>query len=318
MLDDDPNQRLISRRRGINIARTGFNTSQHNRTLATQRVPPANPISRRALAPGFETGSITHGWAAAPAIDTEARESVRVRRCFLIEPLVVFEIRKEWVMPTLDFLKFRKSLPQKEYTKLVEGAISIYNEAQAWKPAAEKFLNGGKLPAKNAGDLDEEIVAVEKQVLAAQQKVKPPDPKADKLKELVDALQALKIQHREMVGTLVSQFEGLDSGGATEVAKDTKAAKATTDKALNEVQTEIGSLVKKMQAYHKEANGCILRQGGYVKSQRDNTQQTENLLGRKLKSKVDVKSFEQAQKDVTMLEEVIEHLQSSAQVIKRL
>ncbi|HEY3391927.1 MAG TPA: hypothetical protein VGK58_04430 [Lacipirellulaceae bacterium] len=221
-------------------------------------------------------------------------------------------------MPTLDFLKFRKSLPQKEYTKLVERAISIYDDARAWQPAAEKFLNGGKLPAKNAGDIDEEIVAVEKQVLAAQQKVKPPDPKANQLKELVDALQALKIQHREMVGTLVSQFEGLDSGGATEVAKDTKAAKGTADKALNEVQTEISSLVKKMQAYHKEANGCILRQGGYVKSQRDLTEQTENLLGRKLKSKVDVKSFEQAQKDVTMLEEVIEHLQSSAQVIKRL
>jgi hypothetical protein len=220
-------------------------------------------------------------------------------------------------MPRFNFLSLRKTMPQKEFAKLVDMVITTAEDFDDWEVAANKFLNGGKLPAKSADDIDKAITQSENIVLAASKKLGPKDPVASQMSDIVKGMQGLKIAHRQLVGTLVSQFEGLDGSGGKEVSKAAKEAQAIATKCKKEAKATMEELVALVKKHHKEANGFIVKHGGYVHSQRKNTEETEKLLGRKLKSAVDEKEFDEARKAVDELEELLADLERAEKIVKK-
>jgi molecular chaperone GrpE (heat shock protein) len=220
-------------------------------------------------------------------------------------------------MPKFNFLNLRKTLPQKEFAKLVDMVIKTADDFDEWEGQANKFLNGGKLPPKSADDIEKSITQTENIVLAASKKLAPKDPSAERMAEAVKGMQGLKIAHRQLVGTLISQFEGLDGSGSKEVSKAAKEVQTIGTKCKKEAQSTMSELIALVKKHHKEANGHILRHGGYVDSQRKNTEATEKLLGRKLKSSIDEKEFKAAQDTVKDLEALIDDLERAEKIIKK-
>ena len=208
------------------------------------------------------------------------------------------------------FDALRRKLPQKELEKLIDVAQAAVEARDAFNTQADKFLNGGKLPDHTADDIDKLLTAAGTTVLAAQKKLKPKDPAIDTLAEVSKALQAVKIDHRETVGTLLSQYQNLEQSRANMVAAAAKKVFDLHQAGKKAVHKSLDDLLKALDLLQKAASKEILMNGGSVDSSEKICVSTGKMLGRSLTNPVDVKEFREAQKALAEIEALIENFEA--------
>lgn len=203
----------------------------------------------------------------------------------------------------------------KEHAKLVEATKDAIEERADFHRQAQKFLDGGDLPRKTAADIDKLLTDTEALILAAAKKTSDKDKTAT-LTEAARAMQANKIDHRELVGTLLSSFQGLDNERAKVIAGAAKKVIALNDTLRKAIHADILRLIQTTSKSHAEANAQILLHGGAANESPKIAADTAKLLGRPVKTAVDLDEFKSAQKAGNELESMLEDLKKVEKLIK--
>lgn len=212
------------------------------------------------------------------------------------------------------FDALRRKMPTKELEKLCDVAQAAIDAMETFATQADKFLNGGKMPDQTADDIDKLLTATDTTVLAAQKKLKPKDPAIDTLDDVSKVLQRAKIGHRQLVGTLLSQYQNLEQSRADMVAAAAKKVFDLHDACKKVVHQRLDDLQKALELLQKSASKEILMNGGSVDSSEKICVSSGKMLGRSLTNPVNVKEFREAQKALTDIEALIDDFE---QVKKR-
>lgn len=218
-------------------------------------------------------------------------------------------------MSGFSFPSLKKSLP-KEYIKLVDSVVEAVDTKVTFTIEANKWLGGGKQPSKSADEVEKTLSDADALIVAAIKKLGPKDPLAENLSEASKATQQLKIEHRETVGTLIGMFEGLDKSRAQAIDTVIKKINGLEAECKKQAKTKAEELTQLVEGFHKEVNGLVTMNGGAALEGAKQAESAAKMLGRVVKTGVDIKGFQAAQKTLTELEDMVEALKKVEKVLK--